>query len=130
CRSPSCWSSGACERWPAGASSRYEDAARLRLNRWRQFDLVLLLAAGTLVAYGVAVIDSATCGPPCARLLPPTSWAIRQGEYALAGLALLLAVTLIDYRVYRALAYPLFACGLLCLVLVLLVGRGNEEYGA
>jgi rod shape determining protein RodA len=102
----------------------------LQIKRWRQFDFVLLLAAAALVAYGVAIIDSATCGSPCVRLFPPTTWAVRQMEYAVAGLALLLAVTLIDYRVYRALAYPLFACSLLCLVLVLLIGRGNEEYGA
>jgi rod shape determining protein RodA len=100
------------------------------LNRWRQFDVVLLLALIALVVYGVAVIHSATCSPDCARLLPPSSWAVRQMVYAAIGLVLLAMLTLVDYRVYRALAYPIFGGALLCLVIVLVLGRGHEEFGA
>jgi rod shape determining protein RodA len=100
------------------------------LKPWRQFDLVLLLALTALVVYGVAVIHSATCSPDCARLFPPSSWAVRQVAYAAIGLVLLAVLTLVDYRVYRALAYPTFGGGLFCLVIVLLHGRGHEEFGA
>jgi rod shape determining protein RodA len=100
------------------------------LNRWRQFDVVLLLALIALVVYGVAVIHSATCSPDCARLLPPSNWAVRQMVYAAIGLVLLAMLTLVDYRVYRALAYPIFGGALLCLVIVLVLGRGHEEFGA
>jgi rod shape determining protein RodA len=103
------------------------------LKRWRQFDLVLLLAVLVLVVYGIAVIHSATCNAGnagCTRLWPPSSWAVRQIVYALIGLLLLLLLTLVDYRVYRALAYPTFGVALFCLTIVLLLGRGNEEYGA
>ena len=99
-------------------------------KRWRQFDFVLLLAVLLLVGYGVAMIHSATCSPSCARLVPPSSWAMRQVVYAVAGLGLMLAVALVDYRVYRAIAYPALAFSLVCLVVVLAVGRGQEEYGA
>src|SRR5687768_15536189 len=99
-------------------------------RRWRQFDLVLLLAVLLLVGYGVAMIHSATCSPNCSRIFPPSSWAVRQLLYAVAGLAILGVLTLLDYRVYRALAYPSFALSLVCLGLVLVLGRGQEEYGA
>src|SRR5439155_12514795 len=100
------------------------------LKRWRQFDFVMLLTAVALVLYGVAIIHSATCSPGCSRVFPPSSWAGRQVVYAIAGLIMLVAVTLVDYRVFRALAYPGFCLALICLVLVLLLGRGSEEYGA
>jgi rod shape determining protein RodA len=102
----------------------------MSLQRWRQFDVVLLLAALLLVGYGVAMIHSATCSPDCARFFPPSTWAVRQVLYAVVGLTLLAFVTLVDYRIYRALAYPAFVFSLLCLALVLVVGRGSEEYGA
>lgn len=100
-------------------------------RRWRQFDLVLLLAALLLVAYGVAMIHSATCSAPfCSRYFPPTSWAVRQATYAVAGLVILVTLAVVDPRIYRALAYPAFGFSLVCLLLVLLLGRGQEEYGA
>lgn len=102
----------------------------MSLKRWRQFDAILLLAALALVAYGVAMIHSATCSPSCDGLFPLSSWAIRQLLYAAAGLLILLVVTLIDYRLFRALAYPAFVFMLGCLVLVLVLGRGHEDYGA
>ena len=102
----------------------------MSLRRWQQFDLVLLLTALCLVCYGAAIIHSATCSPECGRLLPPSSWATRQLVYAAVGLVLLFGLTLVDYRVYRALAYPSFAFALLCLVAVLLLGRGQEDYGS
>ena len=86
------------------------------LKRWRQFDLVLLLALTVLVVYGIAVIHSATCSPDCARSSAAKSWAVRQIAYALVGLGLLVVLTLVDYRVYRALAYPAFGVALFCLL--------------
>jgi rod shape determining protein RodA len=102
----------------------------LELKRWRQFDLGMMLVAVALVLFGAAIIHSATCSPDCSRWFPPSSWATRQLIYAFIGLLLALVLTLVDYRVYRALAYPAFALGLGCLALVLIVGRGDEEYGA
>jgi rod shape determining protein RodA len=102
----------------------------LDLKRWRQFDVVLLLAALALLVYGIAVVHTATCSPSCSQLFPPSSWAARQLVYVLLGLALFGCVTLIDYRLFRAIAYPSFVLTLGCLVLVLLLGRGHEEYGA
>ena len=41
-------------------------------------------------------------------LLPPSSYALRQGLSAAVGFALLVAVSLIDYRFYRVYAYHLY----------------------
>src|SRR5439155_10379608 len=76
------------------------------------------------------ILQRHTCSQGCSRVFPPSSWPGRQVVYAIAGLIMLVAVTLVDYRVFRALAYPGFAFALICLVLVLILGRGSEEYGA
>lgn len=104
----------------------------MRESRWLQFDYALVLFAALMMAYGVAMIHSTTCGSPCAGVFPPSSWAIRQGAFAILGLGLLVLVSLLDYRFYRAYAYHLFGVGLLLLVVVLAVGRGgaDEDYGA
>lgn len=102
----------------------------MELKRWHSLDLVMLIVAGILVLYGLVLIHSATCPWPCDDLWPPTSWALRQGLYALLGISSLGALTLLDYRALRSVAYHLYGFGLLLLGLVLLFGRGQEEYGA
>jgi rod shape determining protein RodA len=78
------------------------------------------------------MIHSATCGSPCGGLLPPSSYAVRQGVSAAFGLALLIGVSLIDYRFYRVYAYHLFGFAVALLVIVLIIGRGgaDNDYGA
>src|SRR5712691_7573342 len=102
----------------------------MRESRWQQFDLVIVACVLGLVLAGVAMIHSATCGSPCGGLLPPSSYAVRQGVSAAFGFALLIGISLIDYRFYRVYAYHLFAFALL--VIVLIIGRGgaDNDYGA
>src|SRR5919206_3780371 len=104
----------------------------MRENRWQQFDVVIVACAFALVLTGVAMIHSATCGSPCNGILPPSSWAIRQGVSALLGFVLLVGISLIDYRFYRIYAYHLFGFALALLILVLFVGRGgaDNDYGS
>lgn len=104
----------------------------MRESRWQQFDFVIVACALGLILAGVAMIHSATCGSPCAGLLPPSSYAIRQGVSAAFGFALLIGISLIDYRFYRVYAYHLFGFAVALLVLVLIIGRGgaDNDYGA
>ncbi len=104
----------------------------MRENRWQQFDLVILACAMALALVGVAMIHSATCGSPCAGLLPISSYAVRQGLSAGVGFVLLVGISLIDYRLYRVYAYHLYGFAIALLILVLFIGRGgaDEDYGA
>jgi rod shape determining protein RodA len=104
----------------------------MRESRWQQFDFVIVACVLALVLAGVAMIHSATCGSPCAGLLPPSSYALRQGVSAAFGFALLIGVSLIDYRFYRVYAYHLFGFAVALLVIVLIIGRGgaDNDYGA
>ena len=104
----------------------------MRESRWQQFDLVIVACVLGLILAGVAMIHSATCGSPCTGLLPPSSYALRQGISAAVGFVLLVGISLIDYRFYRAYAYHLYALAIALLVIVLLVGRGgaDDDYGS
>jgi len=104
----------------------------MRENRWQQFDLVIVACVLGLVMAGVAMIHSATCGSPCGGLIPPSSYAIRQGLSAAAGFGLLLVISVIDYRLYRVYALHLYGFALALLVIVLIIGRGgaDDDYGA
>src|SRR6266853_82889 len=61
----------------------------MRESRWQQFDFVIVACVVGLILAGVAMIHSATCGSPCAGLLPPSSYALRQGVSGVVGCALL-----------------------------------------
>jgi rod shape determining protein RodA len=102
----------------------------LRARFWRQIDYLFLLAIAGLVGYGLLMIHSATCSPSCDHFLPTTSWATRQGLYALAGFGAMALAASIHYRVYRSLAYTFYLGALGLLVAVLLFGSGDVEYGA
>src|SRR5260370_9727203 len=104
----------------------------MRESRWQQFDFVIVACVLGLILAGVAMIHSATCGSPCGGLLPPSSSAVRTGVSALFGFALLIGVSLIDYRFYRVYAYHLFGFAVALLVIVLIVGRGgaDNDYGS
>src|SRR3989442_14991026 len=101
----------------------------MRESRWQQFDFVIVACVLSLVLAGVAMIHSATCGSPCGGLLPPSHYAVRQGISALFGFALLIGVSLIDYRFYRVYAYHLFGFAVALLVRGLSIGRGGAGFG-
>ncbi|HEX8967520.1 MAG TPA: FtsW/RodA/SpoVE family cell cycle protein [Chloroflexota bacterium] len=104
----------------------------MRESRWQQFDLVIIACVLGLVLAGVSMIHSATCPSPCTGLLPPSSYAVRQGLSAAAGFALLVGISLVDYRIYRVYAYHLYGFALALLALVLVIGQGgaDADYGS
>jgi rod shape determining protein RodA len=88
---------------------------------WRNFDFMLLAATVLLIAFGVAMIYSATLDTPDLQDLPR-----RQAILALAGLVLLVLVAAIDYRSLESLQKPLYALIIASLLLVLLVGQATH----
>lgn len=85
---------------------------------WRDFDFLLLAATVLLVAFGVAMIHSATRETPDLQDLPS-----RQAIWALIGLVLSLMVAAMDYRFLEGLQKPLYVLTLGSLLLVLVVGE-------
>lgn len=72
-------------------------------RRWRHFDVWLLAAVSVLTIWGVALIQSAIGGNVhLAELVP------RQAIYAAIGLVVAMLAAAIDYRVWSALARPIY----------------------
>jgi len=92
---------------------------------WRRFDWLLLAAVVLLIAFGVAMIFSATRneGNPAVE----RSW-LDQAITAVVGLSVLLLVSVFDYTLLRGLAIPLYVLIVAALALVLVVGV--ERQGA
>lgn len=84
------------------------------VNRWRDFDVTLLLATLLLVGFGLVVITSVS-GVPTNWL---SSFTAKQIIAALLGLVGMVVLTLINYRFLAPLALPIYALNLLLLVLV------------
>jgi rod shape determining protein RodA len=86
---------------------------------WRHFDVGLLAVVALLTIAGVAIIQSAIADNP---ELVELNVVGRQAVFGLAGLALLLATAGIDYRVWSALARPIYIFNLVFLALIPIAG--------
>ncbi|MEA3337273.1 MAG: rod shape-determining protein RodA [Chloroflexota bacterium] len=89
----------------------------MRLN-WRRFDFVLLGATLLLIAFGVAMIYSATLGVEAYR-----NYALRQVIYAGIGMVLLIVVAAFDYRLLTSLQWPIYLFTIVALAAVALLGQ-------
>ncbi len=90
---------------------------------WRHFDYLLLIGMILLLIAGIAMIYSASRGDPQLVRTP-----IDQAITGLLGLVVLLAISIVDYTLYKSVAIPIYAVTLLSLVAVLFVG--TERFGA
>jgi rod shape determining protein RodA len=82
---------------------------------WRHIDPVLLVCTLALAALGVLMVFSATRGPDD----PDTTFLVRQAAFALAGVGVLLAATLVDYRRIRDFAWLAYGATVILLIGVL-----------
>jgi rod shape determining protein RodA len=91
----------------------------------RYFDLTLFASMVLLVAFGLAMVYSATYETQGAGINPLV---YRQAAYAVVGLMLFVALSGLDYHVLSNLAWPAYlgCCGLLGVVLV----TGRALHGA
>lgn len=96
----------------------------MQRRTWRKFDPWLVLCALTLVAFGLVVIRSAT-------LLadqPVSSQLVKHFAYAAFGIAAMIALSVIDYRVLGSF-WPMLYGGMLALLALVLVA-GQNVFGA
>ena len=100
----------------------------LRNTPTREFDFILLLAALGLTAYGALLIYSgslATYGSPAQAFAHPVS---RQLLFAAIGLAAMVLLTRIDYRLFAPASLALYILSIAGLLFVLAVGA--SAYGS
>ena len=88
----------------------------------RHLDPSLLLVTLLLSAYGAIMVQSTTSSSESALLADPNAFVRRQLAYLIAGVLVLLAVAVFDYRYVGGLAAPLYGGTILALILVLLIG--------
>jgi rod shape determining protein RodA len=93
---------------------------------WRHFDFALLSSTFALIAFGLAMIYSATYGTEPGATVDPR--VIRQIAYAAAGIGVMVLMVGFDYRLLSNLAGLLYAGAIGALIVVLALGR--LHYGA
>jgi rod shape determining protein RodA len=93
---------------------------------WRHFDFALLSATFALIAFGLAMIYSATYGTEPGATVDPR--VIRQMAYAAFGIGVMVLLVGLDYRLLANLAGLLYAIAIGGLLIVLILGR--LHYGA
>jgi rod shape determining protein RodA len=93
---------------------------KLRTSRFTAFDIALVAALFAIGLLGILTLYSAMQGSALANGMPPHH---KQLIWWGLGLTGLLIVILIDYRHMEHYAYAIYACSLVLLVYVLVMGR-------
>ncbi|MEX0682533.1 MAG: rod shape-determining protein RodA [Dehalococcoidia bacterium] len=92
----------------------------------RHFDVILILLAAALVAYGSLLLYSASLNAyPDVNLSHPM---VKQLVFACLGVGAMVAVAWMDYRAYGQMAAGLYALAVVLLIAVLFVG--DSAYGS
>lgn len=96
-----------------------------RTGEWRpgRPEYAIVLVAAVLTAVGLVVVYSASFVIGLARFGDGQYYVVRQGMWAVLGLALMVAATRTDYRRYRTLAVPVMAGTIAALLAVLAFGQ-------
>ncbi len=88
-------------------------------------DVPFLILVIVLMGIGLLMLFSASYATAYYENQPSTYYFIRQGIFAVAGLAIMFIVSQMDYRKFRVLSPLLMVISILLLVAVLFVGTGN-----
>ncbi len=89
---------------------------------WRHFDLWLLAAVLLLTAFGILAIKSAVTGAPAFETYPQ-----RQIIFAIIGLAILLFISAVDYRILTSSHWYIYVLLVASLIFVAAVGVINND---
>jgi rod shape determining protein RodA len=90
-------------------------------REWRRVDPTVILPVFAITALGLLMVFSATRGPRDA--VASTSFLQRQGAFAVLGVAVMFAATLVDYRRLREILPVVYGVTVLVLLAVLAGGR-------
>jgi rod shape determining protein RodA len=89
---------------------------------WRYFDVWLAAAVILLTAYGILAIRSAVTGAPAFEDLPQ-----RQVLFAIIGIAVMLVIASLDYRILTSSHWYVYFAVIASLVIVYLAGVINND---
>ncbi len=92
-------------------------------------DFALTFLMMGLVVFGVIMVFSASYYSALSKTGDPYQYLVRDLIWAAAGTVVFLAATMLDYRVYKQLAYPGIVVGLILLLLVF-TSLGKDSHGA
>lgn len=93
-------------------------------------DLPFFLLVLLLTAIGLIMLFSASFPRAYYQLGKPAYYLIRQGIFAIMGIAVMILISKINYQRFRALSKPLLALSILLLLLVLVPGVGITRNNA
>jgi rod shape determining protein RodA len=100
------------------------------LRRWRYADFFLLFILFLILAYGLALVYSATFPSTNSDTIVFSSYFKSQVMYGVMGLFLLVMMASTDYRLLYGSAYVIYVVVLLLLAVVLFTSHGQSEYGS
>ncbi len=95
---------------------------RRSTSDWRHFDIWLTAAVLLLTAYGILAIKSAVTGAPAFETYPD-----RQIIFAFIGVAIMLGIAAIDYRILTAAHWYIYAFFVATLIIVAVIGVINND---
>jgi len=114
--------------------TRVQQPTRTQAAAWelgaflRHVDYLLLLATGGMLAYGLWVLESVTRNDVAGD---PDYYVVRQTLYVVVGALLLALAAAVNPDVFRRVRWPLYAVGLVLLVLVFVLAeevRGSKRW--
>ena len=88
-------------------------------------DVPFLILVLVLMGIGILMLFSASYASAYYENLPSTYYFMRQGIFAVAGIAIMFLISFMDYRIFRKFSLLLMIIAVILLIAVLLVGKGN-----
>lgn len=99
---------------------------RAKINNLKSGDFILLVATLVLVVFGIIMVFSASYYQSINEDGTPYAYLIRELIWAIAGLAGMLIMAVVDYRRYKNFAPYILGISFILLVLLIIPGVGTE----
>lgn len=110
------------------SDSNEKSDRRYRLFAKGYIDLPFFLIVMLLLVVGLIMLFSASYAYAYYYKGDSTHFIKRQLIFAVIGVIAMLAVSKVDYHIFRLFAYPLFGLGFLCLIVVFFLPAYNGEF--
>ena len=98
---------------------------KIVLDEKGMIDMPFMILTILLVGIGVIMMFSASYASAYIRESSSTYYFARQGGFALAGIALMLGISRLNYRFWYPMAFPIFAGTMFLMMLVPLIGTAE-----